>query len=89
MASHGMTRGNRATGPLIKIAQNILRPESIPYTHAKNLVGFCRLKRQSNTEKRINKVMVVSSILFATAHEVIGVTMNSMMGNHIPVKAYP
>ena len=87
MASHGTARGNRATGPLIKIAQHILRPESIPYTPAKNLVGFCRLTRQSNTERRIKNVMVVSSILFAIAHEVIGLTMNSMRGNHIPVKA--
>jgi hypothetical protein len=87
MASTGTARGNRATGPLIKIAQNILRPESRPYKHEKNLVGFFRLKRHSNTERRIKKVMVFSSILFATAHEVIGMTMKSMMGNQAPAKA--
>jgi hypothetical protein len=84
---NGTARGNRATGPLIKIAQNILRPESIPYKQEKIIVGFFRLKRQSNTERRIKNVMVFSSILFARAHEVIGVTMNSMMGNQAPVSA--
>jgi len=87
MASNGTARGNRATGPLIKIAQNILKPESRPYKHEKNLVGFFRLKRHSNIERRINTVMVFSSILFATAHEVIGMTMKSMMGNQTPAKA--
>jgi len=30
MDMHGMASGNSATGPLIKIAQNILSPEQIP-----------------------------------------------------------
>ena len=85
--NNGMARGNRATGPLIKIAQNILRPERILYTQEKNIVGVFRLKRQSNTARRIKTVIVFSSILFATAHEVIGVTMKSMMGNQAPAKA--
>jgi len=85
--SNGTARGNRATGPLIKMAQNILRPESIPYTQENNIAGFSRLKRHSNTERRIKKVMVFSSILFASAQEVIGVTMNSPMGNQTPATA--
>ena len=85
--SKGTARGNRATGPLIKIAQNILRPERIPYKQEKNIVEFFRLKRHSNTDRRIKKVMVFSSILFARAHEVIGMTMKSMMGNQAPATA--
>src|SRR4029434_6162501 len=84
---NGTARGNRATGPLIKIAQNILRPERILYTQEKNIVEFFRLKRHSNTERRIKNVIVFSSILFATAHEVIGVTMKSRIGNQAPAKA--
>src|SRR2546428_13010263 len=89
MDSNGTARGNSATGPLIKIAQNILRPERIAYKQEKNIVGFFRLKRHSNTDRRIKKVMVFSSILFARAHEVIGITMNSMLGNQAPATAYP
>ena len=84
---HGTARGNRATGPLTKIAQNILRPERIPYKQEKKIVGFFRLKRQSKTERRIKNVIIFSSILFATAHEVIGMTMKSMMGNQPPATA--
>ena len=85
---NGTARGNRATGPLIKIAQNILRPERIPYKQEKH-VEFFRLKRHSNTERRIKKVMVFSSILFARAHEVMGVTTKSRTGNQVPAKAAP
>src|SRR5262249_7421422 len=84
---NGTARGNRATGPLTKIAQNILRPARLPYKQEKNIVEFFRLKRHSNTERRIKTVMVFSSILFARAHEVIGVTMKSMMGNQAPATA--
>ena len=84
---NGTASGNRATGPLIKIAQNILRPERIPYKQEKKIVEFFRLKRHSNTERRIKNVIIFSSILFATAHEVIGVTRKSMMGNQAPAKA--
>ena len=84
---NGTASGNRATGPLIKIAQNILRLERMPYKQEKNIGGFFRLKRHSNTERRIKNVIVFSSILFARAHEVIGVTMKSMMGNQVPAKA--
>ena len=84
---NGTASGNRPTGPLIKIAQNILRPERMPYKQEKNIVGFFRLNRHSHTERRIKNVSVFSSILFARAHEVIGVTMKSARGNHVPAKA--
>jgi len=87
IAINGTARGNRVTGPLIRIEQKILRTERIPYKKEKNIVEFFRLKRHSNTERRIKKVIVFSNMLLAKAQEVIGVTMKSMMGNQAPAKA--
>ena len=79
-----MISGKIATGPLIKIAQNMLNPDNIPYKRDKNIVEFCRLKMQNHTESTMNKVIVFSSILFASIQEVMGVTTKSTIGNQVP-----